>query len=217
LLLVFWHPAVGRKLPWSAEAKSPDGLWLATARSDAIRYWEVRRIVYNLILAAVVAVWVVATWPHLRETFVWPAILSFVVLAALANVLYSAAYCADVFVQYSSFRDLWRRRPPLLGAPPHPLQSLAHSRCHRLDCRHVPHVRPAFAWPYFVALLILAMFANLCYCAAYVADLPMQYSSFRQLWRHRRGALFATGTLFAIILANYWIVDEIYSYVPYVR
>jgi hypothetical protein len=77
---------------------------------DAIRYWELRRIVYNLILAAVVAVWAVATWPHLRDTFVWPAILSFVVLAALANVFYSAAYCADVFVQYSSFRNLWRRR-----------------------------------------------------------------------------------------------------------
>ncbi len=77
---------------------------------DAIRYWELRRIPYNLLLAAVVAVWAVATWPHLREALVWPAILSFVVLAALANVLYSAAYCADVFVQYSSFRDLWRRR-----------------------------------------------------------------------------------------------------------
>ncbi|MFZ3243804.1 MAG: hypothetical protein WA185_01910 [Candidatus Acidiferrales bacterium] len=77
--------------------------------------------------------------------------------------------------------------------------------------------RPAFGWPDFVALLILAMFANLCYCAAYVADLPMQYSSFRQLWRRWRWALFATGTLFAIVLANYWIADEIYSYVPYVR
>jgi len=77
---------------------------------DAIRFWELRRVPYNLILAAVVVVWLVANRAHLPEALLWPAILALFVMAALANVLYSVAYCLDVFVQYSSFRDLWRRR-----------------------------------------------------------------------------------------------------------
>lgn len=77
---------------------------------DAIRYWELRRIPYNLILAAVVIAWLVANRANLHEALLWPAILALFVMAALANVLYSLAYCLDVFVQYSSFRDLWHRR-----------------------------------------------------------------------------------------------------------
>jgi len=77
---------------------------------DAIRFWELRRVPYNLILAAVVIVWLVANRGHLHEALLWPAILALFVMAALANVLYSVAYCLDVFVQFSSFRDLWRRR-----------------------------------------------------------------------------------------------------------
>ncbi|HEV2299085.1 MAG TPA: hypothetical protein VGR72_11260 [Candidatus Acidoferrales bacterium] len=110
--------------------------------TDAIGYWERRRIIYNLLLTVVVIAWIVLTWPHFR---------------------------------------------------------------------------PAFRWDSFVALLVLAVLANLCYCAAYVADLPMQYSSFRQVWRRWRWALLFGGTLFAILFANYWIADEIYSFVPNIR
>ena len=81
---------------------------------DALRFWELRRIPYNLILAAVVIVWLVANRAHLHEALLWPAIFALFVMAALANVLYSVAYCLDVFVQYSSFRDLWRRRRSML-------------------------------------------------------------------------------------------------------
>jgi len=77
---------------------------------DAIRFWELRRVPYNLILAAVVIVWLVANRAHFHEALLWPAILALFVMAALANVLYSVAYCLDVFIQYSSFRNLWRRR-----------------------------------------------------------------------------------------------------------
>jgi len=77
---------------------------------DALRFWELRRVPYNLILASVVIVWLVANRANLHEALLWPAILALFVMAALANVLYSVAYCLDVFVQYSSFRDLWRRR-----------------------------------------------------------------------------------------------------------
>jgi len=77
---------------------------------DAIRYWEIRRIPYNLVLAAVTIVWGVADWPHFRHFPVWGMALLLFVLTALANVLYSSAYVVDVFIQRSSFRDLWRRR-----------------------------------------------------------------------------------------------------------
>jgi hypothetical protein len=111
---------------------------LRVVLSDAIRYWELRRIVYNGLLAVVVAAWVVLSWPHFRS--------------ALA-----------------------------LGA--------------------------------LVPLSILAVLANVCYCAAYLADVPMQLSVFRVTWRRWRWSLCLAGTLFAILLANYWIADEIYPYV----
>jgi hypothetical protein len=106
--------------------------------TDSLRYWELRRIAYNLILTAIFMAWIVISWPHFRG---------------------------------------------------------------------------AFTWPHFVDLAILAMFANLCYCAAYLADIPMQFSSFRQPWRHRRWLLWLAGMLFATLLANYWIVDEIYPFI----
>lgn len=110
--------------------------------TNAIGYWERRRILYNMLLTAVVIAWIVLTWPHFR---------------------------------------------------------------------------PAFRWDSFVALLVLAVVANLCYCTAYIADLPMQYSSFRELWHRWRWTLWLGGTLFAILFTNYWIADEIYSFVPNIR
>lgn len=80
-----------------------------------------------------------------------------------------------------------------------------------------PHFRPAFTWSSLLALVVLALLANLCYCAAYIADLPLQYSSFCNLWRRWRWSLFTAGTLLAILFANYWIADEIYLFVPNVH
>jgi hypothetical protein len=77
--------------------------------TDAIRYWEPRRIAYNLALAAIVLGWIVFTWPHFRSAFTWPSILAIFVLAVLANVCYCAAYVVDVSVQSSAFRNAWRR------------------------------------------------------------------------------------------------------------
>lgn len=108
--------------------------------SNAIRYWEPRRIAYNVALALVVAGWVVVTWPHFRGAW--------------------------------EFEDL-------------------------------------------LALLVLAVLANVCYCAAYLADIPMQYSVFQAAWRRRRWALWLVGTLFAMALAYFWIADEIYPALDY--
>jgi|SRR5271154_2392093 len=76
-----------------------------------------------------------------------------------------------------------------------------------------PHFRPAMRLQSLLLLVVLALIANLCYCAAYFVDVPIQQSPFRARWRGRRRALWLVGTLFAIVLANYWIADEIYPFV----
>lgn len=106
--------------------------------ADAIRFWETRRIVYNIVLSAVTIAWISASWPHFR--------------------------------------------------PAMTLQSLG-------------------------ILCVLALIANLFYCAGYLVDLPMQFSPSREAWRHRRWILWLAGTLFAFVFTNYWIADEIYPFV----
>ena len=106
--------------------------------ADAIRFWERRRVIYNLILIAVVAAWIVASWPHFRPVMHWFPLLQLIVLGLIANALY---------------------------------------------------------------------------CAAYFVDIPMQSSDVRATWRRWRWTLWALGTLFAFLLTNYWIADEIYPYV----
>ncbi len=76
-----------------------------------------------------------------------------------------------------------------------------------------PHFRPAFTLSSLLLLAILALLANACYCAAYLVDIPMQCSSLSTVWRRRRWGLWLMGTLFAIVLTNYWIADEIYPFV----
>jgi hypothetical protein len=106
--------------------------------TGALRFWEPGRLLYNFVLAAVVIIWIVATWPHFR---------------------------------------------------------------------------PAFALSSLLPLAALALIANVCYCAAYLVDIPMQLSPLSAVWRRRRWALWLAGMLIAILLANYWIADEIYPFV----
>ena len=106
--------------------------------ADAMRFWELRRLLYNFVLCAVVVAWVVGTWPHFQPMF-----------------------------------------------EPHSVLLLA----------------------------VLALLANVCYCAAYLVDIPMQRTATGGMWRRRRWALWMGGMLLAILLANYWIADEIYPFV----
>ncbi|GAC1634080.1 MAG: hypothetical protein NVS9B14_09700 [Candidatus Acidiferrum sp.] len=73
-----------------------------------------------------------------------------------------------------------------------------------------PHFRPALHWANLLPLAVLALFANLCYSAVYLVDIPLLESKLRTAWLSRRWILWLIGTLFAILLANYWIADEIY-------
>jgi hypothetical protein len=72
-----------------------------------------------------------------------------------------------------------------------------------------PHFRPALNLTSLFLLSILALIANACYSAAYFVDIPFQFSSSASRNRLRWG-LWILGTLFAFVLANYWIADEIY-------
>lgn len=73
-----------------------------------------------------------------------------------------------------------------------------------------PHFRPAFTLPVLGAMLLLALLANICYSAAYPPDLFMQSLAPSSWWRRLRQILWAIGMLFAILIENYWIADEIY-------
>jgi hypothetical protein len=77
--------------------------------TDAIRYWERKRILYNLVLIAVVVVYFAIGYPASKLVLNVDFFLGLFLLAVMANVAYCAAYIVDVFGQASGLRDVWRR------------------------------------------------------------------------------------------------------------
>ncbi len=73
-----------------------------------------------------------------------------------------------------------------------------------------PHFRAAMNLDALGKMAVLALLANVCYSAAYVAEFFMQGALPSSLWRRVRLGLWIAGMLFALLLANYWIADEIY-------
>ena len=122
----------------SSQNSKPTTPRLATTLRSAARYWEPLRVLYNFVLAIVVGLWLTISWPHFR---------------------------------------------------------------------------PAVQWQSLLLLLILGGLANVCYSAAYLADVPMQFSVSPKVWARCRWTLWVAGMAFATLLANYWIADEIYPYV----
>lgn len=77
--------------------------------TDAIRYWEPRRIPYNLVLAAIVLAYFIVFLPVSKELITLNFVLFLFLLVVLANVAYCAAYVVDIFAQVSGFRELWQK------------------------------------------------------------------------------------------------------------
>jgi hypothetical protein len=77
--------------------------------ADALRYWEPRRVIYNIVLAVVVLAHVLAGWPDSRARLSMNVFLGFFFLSVLANVCYCAVYVVDLFVQFSGLRDAWAK------------------------------------------------------------------------------------------------------------
>jgi hypothetical protein len=77
--------------------------------TDAIKFWEPWRIVYNLALAAIVLIYFALAYPLSKATVTIDFCLGLFLLAVIANVAYCAAYIVDIFAQASGFREVWRR------------------------------------------------------------------------------------------------------------
>jgi hypothetical protein len=82
---------------------------LGEIATDAIRYWERRRLAYNGVLFLTVVACFLTGMPGSRSHLDLNLLLVFFVLAVVANVLYSLAYVVDGFVQFSALREPWRR------------------------------------------------------------------------------------------------------------
>src|SRR5690349_13897584 len=118
----------------SGQGPSEKGLMVA------VKFWEPRRLLYNLLLFGVVVSWLVKTWPHFR---------------------------------------------------------------------------PAMTLESLVIMTVLALLANVCYCAAYHAEVLIQNAASSAACNRQRWAIWVVGTLFAIVFENYWIADEIYPFVQH--
>ncbi len=79
--------------------------YLRELTTDALRYWELRRFFYNLILAVIVLGHFLAAWPASRSSITFNGALGLFLLVVLANIGFSTVYIADVFIQLSGFRD----------------------------------------------------------------------------------------------------------------
>jgi hypothetical protein len=77
--------------------------------SDAIRYWEPRRLFYNGALLLVVAGCFAAGWPESKQLLQAEIALGVFILAVLANVAYCAVYLPDIAIQHSAMRNSWLR------------------------------------------------------------------------------------------------------------
>ena len=86
------------------------------ALTDAIRFWEIRRIAYNAILALVVVAAFVIYWPDSKRAISIERAQGMFILAVLANVAYCAAYLVDLPAQLSAFGSSWRRHRWILFA-----------------------------------------------------------------------------------------------------
>ena len=77
--------------------------------SDAIRYWEPRRLIYNGVLAVIVLLHWLDAQSHAEAAYGAVSLIWLFLAAVGANICYCAAYGVDIFLQLSDFRALWLR------------------------------------------------------------------------------------------------------------
>lgn len=84
--------------------------------TDAIAYWERKRIVYNLALVAVTVAGHLTSTASWKPSFGLDMVLGLFFLAVIANILFCAAYLPDAVLQISDFRDRRHIVRPILLA-----------------------------------------------------------------------------------------------------
>ena len=77
---------------------------------EAGRFWEPRRLLYNLLLFGVVVIWVVRSWPHFRPAMTLESLGIMTVLALMANACYCTAYLAEILIQNATSSAAWNRQ-----------------------------------------------------------------------------------------------------------
>ena len=93
----------------SDETSTPIPIKMRETTTDALRYWEPRRSLYNAVLATVVVGNFAMYSPASREIITARSLVGLFVLAISANACYCTAYIVDLYVQFSAFRPLWLR------------------------------------------------------------------------------------------------------------
>jgi len=75
--------------------------------ANGLRYWELRRLIFNVVLGLVVAGHFVSALPQSWRNLTLNTVLGLFFLAVLANVCYCTVYIVDVFVQFSGLQRAW--------------------------------------------------------------------------------------------------------------
>lgn len=77
--------------------------------SNALVYWEKRRLLYNTVLFVIVVVMFLIGQPTVAGLINFSGMMTLLVLAVAANILYSFAYLPDIMLQLSDYRETWLR------------------------------------------------------------------------------------------------------------
>lgn len=75
-------------------------------------------------------------------------------------------------------------------------------------------IYPGMMAQFLGLLVVLGVLANLCYSAAYLLDIALRASASLAQLRRRRRLSWLAGTAFAVLIANYWMVDEVLPPLP---
>jgi hypothetical protein len=67
-----------------------------------------------------------------------------------------------------------------------------------------PESAATLSFDLFLGVFFLAVLANVAYCAAYIADLFVQFAGLHAAWRIGRVALLTVGTLFAATITHFF-------------
>jgi len=70
--------------------------------------------------------------------------------------------------------------------------------------RGLPASKQTVSFDGLLVLFLLIVLANVVYCAAYVVDVFVQSSAYRESWHRTRWILFAIGLVFAGIITRFW-------------
>ena len=68
-----------------------------------------------------------------------------------------------------------------------------------------PHVRSLLTFDVFLFMFLLAVLANICYCAVYAVDIFVRFSGLQKAWQKGRIAVLLIGTAFAAVITHFFV------------